>query len=703
MARVWVVLLVRSAVGLPILSSELIARTPEAPETGIGYGVDSTGDGDNVGSSQFCDDGTGHCTLRAAIQAANSHPGVDFIGIGLPAGSVINLTHALPDISEAVSISGPGVGQLTVRRDTGGVYRIFTVTAATGVVSLSGITISNGLDLFSGGGILNQGDGTLNISNCILSSNTAFNDGHPTRGGALDNFSNGTVNVTNSYFSGNYAVSGGAIYNGEHFNDTGTVNVTNSTLSDNTGGGAIFNGEVSSMNITSSTVSGNEGGVAGIYNEFGAMNVTNSTLSGNAGGGIFNNAGTVNVTNSTLSGNSGSGITNNAGTVNVKSSIIALNTGGTGCPDVCGSFATQGFNLIGKMDGSTGFTALTDQKGTIAAPLDPKLDPGGLQNNGGSTETIALLFDSPAIDKGTSNGLAGQLTTDQRGSGYPRTFDDPGIENALGGDDTDIGAFELQMAAPTLLANISTRLRVETGDNVLIGGFIITGTQPKRVIVRAIGPSLLLAGTLANPILELRDSFGGLTASNDNWRSDREAEIIATGIPPTDDLEAAIVATLPANNSAYTAIVSGVNNGTGIGLVEAYDLDRTVDSKLANISTRGLVQTGDNVLIAGTIVLGPVTQRVLVRAIGPSLSLEGKLENPTLDLRDGNGALIRSNDNWRSDQEAEIMATGIPPSNDLESAIVATLPANGAAYTAIVRGANDGTGVALVEVYGLTN
>jgi hypothetical protein len=255
----------------------------------------------------------------------------------------------------------------------------------------------------------------------------------------------------------------------------------------------------------------------------------------------------------------------------------------------------------------------------------------------------------------------------------------------------------------SILGNISTRLRVETGDNVLIGGFIITGTQPKKVIVRAIGPSLASSfpGALADPVLELRDSSGGLIRSNDNWRNDQEAEIIATGIPPSNNLESAIVATLPANSSAYTAIVRGVNNATGIGVVEAYDLDRTVNSKLANISTRGFVQTGDNVLIGGLIVLGQNPLRVIVRAIGPSLPGPGALPNPTLELRDGSGALIASNDNWRSDQEAEIIATGVPPSNDLESAIVRNLaPGN---YTAIVRGVNGTTGVALVEAYGLNN
>jgi hypothetical protein len=242
-------------------------------------------------------------------------------------------------------------------------------------------------------------------------------------------------------------------------------------------------------------------------------------------------------------------------------------------------------------------------------------------------------------------------------------------------------------------------LRVETGDNVLIGGFIVTGTQPKRVIVRAIGPSLPFPGSLADPTLDLRDSGGALIRSNDNWRSDQELEIIATTIPPSNDLESAIVAILPANSSAYTAIVRGVNDGTGIGVVEAYDLNRAVNSKLANISTRGLVQTGDNVLIGGLIVLGQTPLRVIVRAIGPSLPVAGALADPMLELRDGNGGLIDSNDNWRSDHESEIIATTIPPTNDLESAIVRNLAPG--TYTAIVRGVGDTTGVGVVEAYNL--
>ncbi|MFZ1219500.1 MAG: CAP domain-containing protein [Chthoniobacterales bacterium] len=215
---------------------------------------------------------------------------------------------------------------------------------------------------------------------------------------------------------------------------------------------------------------------------------------------------------------------------------------------------------------------------------------------------------------------------------------------------------------PTVLANISTRLLVETGDNVLIAGFIVTGTQSKKVIVRAIGPSLssFFAGTLGNPTLELRDGTGALLASNDDWKTsgfeDRQA-IIDSSLPPTDDLESAIVATLPANGAGYTAVVRGANNSTGIAVVEVYDLDQTADSKLANISTRGFVQPGDP-LIGGMIVLGPGPQKVIVRAIGPSLNglVPGTLSDPTLELRDSNGTVVRANDNWRTGgQQQEII------------------------------------------------
>jgi hypothetical protein len=252
--------------------------------------------------------------------------------------------------------------------------------------------------------------------------------------------------------------------------------------------------------------------------------------------------------------------------------------------------------------------------------------------------------------------------------------------------------------AVTRFGNISTRLKVGAGDNALIGGFIITGTEPARVIIRAIGPSLAMPDTLANPTLELRDESGILIASNDNWRSTQEAEIIAA-IPPVNDQESAIVKTL--NPGAYTAIVGDANNATGVGLVEVYDLSQQANSRLANISTRGFVGTGDNVMIGGTIVIGATT-KVLFRAIGPSLASAGvpnALQDPWMQLYTGNGTLIMENDNWRMPQSALINATGLPPSDDRESAFSLTIGPG--AYTAIVRGMGGSTGIALVEAYQL--
>jgi glucose/arabinose dehydrogenase len=259
---------------------------------------------------------------------------------------------------------------------------------------------------------------------------------------------------------------------------------------------------------------------------------------------------------------------------------------------------------------------------------------------------------------------------------------------------------------PSQFLNISTRARVGTGDDALIGGFIPQGTAQKKVLVRALGPSLTqfgLSGLLADPTLEVRGPNGVLIASNDNWKSTQQTEIESTGLQPPNEAEPAIVTTLPTTD--HTAIVRGKDNTTGIGVVEVYDLDQLADSRLANISTRGHVQPGDHVMIGGFIPGGgSANLRVLLRAIGPSLSQLGianPLADPTLELRDGNGALVIANDDWRDDsaQETLINGTGIPPSNDAESAIVATLTP--AQYTAIVAGKGSATGVALVEAYDL--
>jgi hypothetical protein len=389
------------------------------------------------------------------------------------------------------------------------------------------------------------------------------------------------------------------------------------------------------------------------------------------------------ITSSTIAGNTtgssgGGGISNGNGTVTLKNTIIALNTSTSG-PDVKGTLTSQGFNFIGNnKDGTITPAQSSDQIGAAGAPIDPLLGP--LQDNGGPTFTLALQSNSLAINKGDPNAPA----RDQRG--YVR-------QNA-----PDVGAYEFGGTIPVTLANISTRLFVQTGDNVLIGGFIITGTQNKKVILRAIGPSLSLPGKLADPTLELYQG-NTLLEMNDNWMdSPNKQAIIDSTIPPNDPKESAIVRSVAPG--AYTAIVRGAGGGTGIGVVEAYDLDRTVDSKLANISTRGAVQTGDNVLFAGFIVLGPDSQKVIIRALGPSVPVPGALADPTLELHDSNGAILESNDNWvDSPNKQAIIDSTIPPPNNLESAIVRTLtPAN---YTAIVRGAGGTTGIAVVEVYAL--
>jgi hypothetical protein len=248
------------------------------------------------------------------------------------------------------------------------------------------------------------------------------------------------------------------------------------------------------------------------------------------------------------------------------------------------------------------------------------------------------------------------------------------------------------------LANISTRMRVGTGDNVMIGGFVIQGTRAKRLIIRALGPSTHLPGALANPTLELHSSTGAILKTNDNWRSTQEPEIIATGVAPANNFESAMVVTLT-SNASYSAIVRGVGDTTGAALLEVYDLDSAdpANSKLANISTRGQVGTGNDVLIGGFIILQPQAKNVVLRAIGRSSGVPGALANPTLELHNGNGALLVANDNYSYD--GSVLLNHLVPTDTRESAFSRFLaPGN---YTAIVRGVGDTTGIALVEVYGV--
>jgi hypothetical protein len=638
---------------------------------------------------------SGPGSLRQAILDASPGDTITFA----PSVTTVTLINGELIINKNLIITGPGANRLTLTANCIECvcFRIFNISAGV-TVSISGITISNGFaeEGPGGGGVLNAG--VLTLTDCTISDNFAG-----------DQF-------------------GGVLGGGGVLNNNGTMTITGCTISNNS---------ASEYGLTLTSKGG------GILNDSGSLIMSNSTISGNScsafspeplfggsafGGGI-SNGGDLRITSSTIAHNSAagnqafSGGIYGAGPTRTDSSIIALNSAPVG-PDFAGVVALQstGYNIVGNNAGAVINSRPTDQIGTPAAPIKPLLRP--LADYGGPTLTHALQPGSPAINRGDPAAPP----RDQRG--YGRL----GIP--------DVGAFEFHGIPPTPtptprpptptptatpattpshLGNISSRSFVQTGDNVMIGGFIVQGSEPKRVIVRAIGPELSQFGvpdSLANPTLELHDSTGALIASNDNWQftiiggiitGDQRAEIRQSGHAPTDPRESAIIADLPPGN--YTAIVRGVNNTTGVALVEVYDIGGNAISTLANISTRSFVQTGDNVMIGGFIVAGTQPKRVILRAIGPELSQFGvpdPIGDPTLELHNSTGAVIASNDNWQhtiiggiitSDQRGAIRNSGYAPTDGRESAIIAELPPGN--YTGIVRGVNNSTGVALVEVYDL--
>ena len=612
-------------------------KTPPGP---VASDVAQPGPTFTVTTTDEHDDGVcgmSDCTLHEAVDASNANPDTSqIIFVTGLTGTITTDKLTTPgglEFTSPVTIVGPGSRALTISGNHAA--RVFF--GGFTQVEIDGLTIADG---FGDEGAIVTFD-ALTLNNCTLSGNTA-NDGGS--GGGIHGEYGSTITLTDCTFRDNVAEGkGGALFG------FGLI-ATNCTFFNNvaSSGGAIF------------AVGG------GMIETFVHCTVFGNHASGTgttAGGGIFNNGPKFDL----------------------GSSLIAGNTSGDMvAPDAVGTFNSLGYNVIGQLSaGSSGFIdgVNHDQVGADGAPLDPRVDPAGLQPNGGPTDTIALLGSGPAVETGDP---ANMPERDQRD--YDRN------------GDPDVGAFELGGTIPKTLANISTRLSVGTEDNVLVGGFIITGTHSKSVLLRAIGPSLSVAGALANPTLELYDGSGAIIATNDDWQTNaNEQEIIDTGISPNDPLESALLITL--DPGLYTAIVRGANDGTGIALVEAYDLDRTTDAKLANISTRGLVQIDDNVMIGGFIVIGSESQDVLVRALGPSLPVLGKLADPILELHNADGAILASNNNWQDSQEEEIAATGIPPTDKAESAIVMTLAP--AAYTVIIRGVDNTTGVALVEVYGL--
>jgi hypothetical protein len=282
-----------------------------------------------------------------------------------------------------------------------------------------------------------------------------------------------------------------------------------------------------------------------------------------------------------------------------------------------------------------------------------------------------------------------------------------GVKTAFSHDDTFIGG--LAFEPPTAqLTNISTRASVQTGSGVTIAGFIVTGTDAKTVVLRGLGPTLSqppfnITGVLADPTLQLFDGSGQPFWFNNNWKDTQQAQIQATGLAPPNDLESAILQILQPGK--YTAILRGNNGTTGVGLVEVYDISPGVFAELTNVSTRGFVGTGNNVMIAGIITSGGNgSTQIVVRGLGPTLaappfSIAGALADPVVTLVDQNGVVVKTNDNWKNTQQAAIQATGLAPPNDLESAMVVTVAPG--RYTAILSGQSGGTGIGLVEVYKL--
>jgi len=772
----------------------------------------------------------GQCSLIEAIVNANNDAatfpdcpaGSGADTIVLPASGNLTLSAAdffaigprgLPNITSRITIEGNGA---TIARQ-GNAPAFSLMHVAVGAdLTLRRVTLSGGSAVVSGGAISN--DGTLTIENSTVSGNTAPN-------------------------------LGSGVYN------WGTLTIANSTISGNTG---------------------SRGG-RGVDNLYGTLTIQSSTISANQGGGVGNFGGSATIADSTVSGNianSGGGLSNahsqygycgggaagpcSPGTLTLRNSLIAGNQAAV-APEIANNSVVNAnnFNLFG-LNGNAGVTGFTPGPTDIVPSVALAQILGPLQNNGGPTQTHALVAGSPAIDAGNPNGCLDStglpLQTDQRG--LPRAFDG----NHDGTVRCDIGAFELQaqevnpaisvgdavvtegnsgtvnatfqvnLSAPSsqpvtvsfstanrtasagvdyqstsgtltfdpgettktitvavdgnttlefnktflvnltsatnafiangqgigtiinddgplpqMLANISSRGGVLTGNNVMIGGFIIDGSTPKRVLIRSRGPSMagapfFVPGTLANPKVQL---FSGPTmiAQNDNWQDapscpgfvcEGATEILNTGLDPCTPnpgqtsspancaLESAILITLPPG--PYTAIVNGVGGSTGLALVEVFEADASVVSELSNISTRGFVQSGDDVMIGGLIIEGSSPATVLIRARGPSMSgapffVPGTLANPFLQIFSGQD-LIAQNDNWQDAPScsgfvcgtaAQIAAAGLdpcqpnpgqtvsPPSCTQESAILITLPPG--AYTAIISGVGGGTGVGLVEAF----
>ena len=664
-------------------------------------------------------------SLTEAIVAANAHPGADTIGFNLPGNGVQTIAvgaTGLPEVTDPLTIDGytqPGAQANTLSAGDDAVILIRIDGQVSGDPPLPhhGLVISAGAStvrgfaltgfpaiynfltgelLFDGTAIILQGGGQNTIAgNFIgLSSEELQNGGNSTgiRVTSAGNTIGGITPAMRNVVARNgvgIALDPGAEGNLVQGNYIGTGPDGASELPNTLVGVSIL----------------------------GSHNVVGGLASG-AGNRIwFNPRGVRVATTDAAHPALGNSLLSNS----LFATVLKIDL------DASGAFDGATRNDLG--DGDTGPNELQNYPIITSESflLDRLVVSGGLNSTPATTFTLQFYTEQLKATAGGQIATVANLkatetvTTDAAGIAYfDYEFSPEPFDVALNATATDAAGntSELHTVYPVQLANLSARGHVGLGDNILIAGFFVRepplagpAVATKKVLLRGLGPSLAiegakLPGRLANPTMELHDESGATIATNDNWRSDQEAEIAATGAAPASDLEAAIVADLPAGS--YTVQVRGAGGGKGLSVVEVYDLDPLdppeagPSSRLVNISTRARVAPGDQALIGGLIVRGDAGENVLVRALGPDLAAQGvptSLADPTLEVRDASGTLMAANDNWRSDQEAAITETGLAPNDDLDAAtLCALIPGN---YTAIVRGAGESSGIALVEIYDL--
>lgn len=640
---------------------------------------------------------SGPGSFYQAIRDANALPGPDRIVFNIPGAGVrkINVSQqALPCIDDTVTIDGytqPGASPNTLQAGDdatiliqldGQTSMFFPVSTGLCINAencvVRGLMITGfplGFDFYQTYG----GDGIfIGKAGCAVEGNFIGTDGSSAT--TLGNYTSGlriaapTARVGGDSPAARNVISG----NGKGI------------LITSLGSGAIIQGNLIGTQANGQDPLGNGAGIEiqGAQNLVGAMDETaGNTIAYNKGPGVAVLPGGAAIGNSILSNR----IYSNTGLP-----IDLITTLGEGPTS----------NDLG--DGDTGPNNLQNFPIITAAVSGNNQDIlyGELDSTPSTNFTLQFFFYNLAPR------LLGNLTVTTDATGHARFqfpfFPGPGpifeasFYSATATDAAGNTSEFLPKDGPIQLANISTRGDVRTGDNILIGGFVIHSPGSKKVIIRALGPSLNVPSRLADPYLELYDDHGALLAKNDDWKTGQQQEVMDSGVPPSSDVESAIVISLSAGS--YTAQVRGVNGGTGTGIVEVYDLGNfpSDPGRLVNISTRGLVGTNDNALIGGFIVRGDNAESVIIRAIGPDLTavgVPGALQDPTLELRDSSGTLLASNNDWRDTQETEIMATQIPPNDNRDSAILASLAPG--YYTAIVRGRQNTSGLAIVEFYDL--